>query len=76
MKSWREPHYVEGEGLSPVIGPIPESDGQIDLPQWYGLSARYNTMEGHSDGAEVRSVDAHLIECLGIHDVEAAASVH
>ena len=31
VKSWREPHYVEGEGLSPVIGPIPESDGQIDL---------------------------------------------
>ena len=32
VKSWREPHYVEGEGLSPVIGLIPESDGQIDLP--------------------------------------------
>ena len=32
VKSWREPHYVEGEGLSPVIGPIPKSDGQIDLP--------------------------------------------
>ena len=32
MESSWEPHYVEGEGLSPVIGPIPESDGQIDLP--------------------------------------------
>ena len=27
VESPREPHYVEGEGLSPVIGPIPKSDG-------------------------------------------------
>ena len=33
-------------------------------------------MERRSDGTEVHSADAHLIECLGIHDVEAAASVH
>ena len=33
-------------------------------------------MERRSDGAEVRSVDAHLVEHLGVHDVEAAASVH
>ena len=32
VESPREPHYVEGEDLSPVIGPIPESDGQINLP--------------------------------------------
>ena len=32
-------------------------------------------MERRSDGAEFRSVDAHPVECLGIHDVEAAASV-
>ena len=33
-------------------------------------------MERCSDGMEVRSVDAHLVERLGVHDVEAAASVH
>ena len=33
-------------------------------------------MERRSGWAEVRSVDAHLVECLGVHDVEAAASVH
>ena len=33
-------------------------------------------MERHSDRAEVGSVDAHLVECLVIHDVEATASVH
>ena len=33
-------------------------------------------MERHSDGVDVHLVDAHLVECLGIHDVEATASVH
>ena len=28
------------------------------------------------DGTEVRSIDAHLVERFGVHDVEAAASVH
>ena len=76
MESPREPHYIEGEGLSPVIGPIPESDGQIDLPQWDSVPTRHDAMERHSDGMEVRSVDAHLVERLGVHDVEAAASIH
>ena len=76
MESPREPHYVEGEGLSPVIGPIPESDGQIDLPQWHSLPTEHDAMERRSDGAEVRSIDAHLVERFGVHDVEAAASVH
>ena len=33
-------------------------------------------MERRSDGAEVRPVDTHLVECFGVHDVEAAAPVH
>ena len=33
-------------------------------------------MERRLDGAEVRSINAHLIERFGVHDVEAAASVH
>ena len=33
-------------------------------------------MERCSNRAEVRPVDAHLVERLGVHDVEAAASVH
>ena len=32
VESPREPHYIEGEGLSLVIGPMPEGDRQIDLP--------------------------------------------
>ena len=33
-------------------------------------------MERCSDGMKVRSIDAHLVERFGVHDVEAAASVH
>ena len=33
-------------------------------------------MERHLGWVEVRLVDAHHVECLGIHDVEAAAYVH
>ena len=33
-------------------------------------------MKRRSGWAKVRPVDAHLIESLGVHDVEAAASVH
>ena len=33
-------------------------------------------MERCSDGTEVRSVDTHLVERLGVHDVEAAAPIH
>ena len=73
--SW-ESYHVKGEGLSPVVGLIPESDGQINLPQRHALFARHDAMERRSDRVEVRPVDAHLIERLGVHDVEAATSVH
>ena len=76
MEGSGEPHHIEGEGLSPVIGLIPKSDGPIDLSQRHGLFARHDAMERRSDRAEVRPVDAHLIERLGVHDVEAAASIH
>ena len=76
MESSRESHHVKGEGLSLVIGPIPKSDGQIDLPKWYGLFARHDAMERRSDGAEVHLVDTHLVKRSGVHDVEAAAPVH
>ena len=33
-------------------------------------------MERRSDGAEVHSVDAHLVEHLCVHDVEPAAPIH
>ena len=76
MESSREPHHIKGESLSPVIGLIPESDGQIDLSQWHGLFSRHDTMERRLDWAEVHPVDTHLVERVGVQDVEVAASVH
>ena len=76
MEGSREPDHLEGEGLSPVIELIPEGDGQIDLSQWHGLLLGHDAMERRSGWAEACLVDAHLIEHLGVHDVEAAASVH
>ena len=76
MEGSREPNHLEGEGLSPVIELIPKGNGQIDLPEWHGLLPGHDAVERCSGWAEARSVDAHLIEHLGIYDVEVAASIH
>ena len=75
MEGSAEPHYVEGEGLSPIVGLIPKGNGQIDLSEWCGLLSRDDTVERRSDWAEVRLVDAHYVERLRVHDVEAATSI-
>ena len=71
-----EPDHLEGEGLCPIIGRIPKGDGQINLPKWHGLLSGHDAMEMCSGWADACSVDAHFVERLGIHDVEAAASIH
>ena len=76
MEGFGEPNHLEGEGFSPIIELIPEGHGQIDLPKWHGLLPRHDVMERRSGWAEACLVDAHLIEHLGVHDVEAAASIH
>ena len=76
MKSSREPNHLEGEGFFPIIELIPEGNGQIDLPKWHGLLSRHDAMERCSGWPDTRSVDAHGIEHLDIHDVEATAPIH
>ena len=76
MEGSGEPNYLKGEGLSPVIELVPKGDGQIDLSQWHGLFPEHNAVKRCSGWAEVRLVDAHLVECLGVHDVEATTSIH
>ena len=76
MEGSGEPNHLEGEGLSPVIELIPEGDGQIDLSQWHGLFPRHDVVKRRSGWPKVHSVNTHLVERLGIHDVEAAASVY
>ena len=76
MVGFVEPDHLEGKGLYPVIGRIPEDDGQIDLSKWYDLLSWHDAVERHLGRLDACSVDAHGIEHLSIHDVEAAASIH
>ena len=76
MESSGEPNHLEGECLSPIIELIPKGNGQINLPKWHGLLLRHDAVERCSGWAEARSVDAHHVEHLGVHDVKAAAPIH
>ena len=76
MEGFGEPDHLEGEGFYPIIGWISEGNGQIDLPKWHGLLSGHDTVERCSDWADACLVDAHFIEHLGIHDVEAATSIY
>ena len=76
MVGFVEPNHFEGEGLRPIVGWTPKGDGQIDLPKWHDLLSRHDAMERRFGRPDARSVDAHGIERLGVHDVEVAASVH
>ena len=76
MEGSREPNHLESEGLSPIIELIPEGDGQIDLPQCHGLLPGHDAVERCSSWAEACPIDTHLVERLGVHDVEAVASIH
>ena len=38
-----EPDHLEGKGLRPIIGWIPEGDRQIDLPVTFGDPTNYRT---------------------------------
>ena len=71
-----ESDHLEGNGLRPVIGRIPEGDGQIDLPERRGLLSTHDAVERHPGWPDARPVDAHGIERLSVHDVEAVASIH
>ena len=71
-----EPDHLKGEGLRPIIGQISKGDGQIDLSKWHGLLSRHDAVERCSDWVESCLVDTHFVERLGVHDVEAAASIH
>ena len=71
-----EPNHFEGEGLRPIVGWTPKGDGQIDLPKWHDLLSRHDAMERRFGWPDERSVDAHSVERLGVHDVEVVASIH
>ena len=76
MEGSGEPDHLEGEGFYPIIGWIPEGNRQINLPKWHGLLSEHDAMERCSGWAEACLVNAHFVERLGIHDVEATVSIH
>jgi hypothetical protein len=69
-------NHLEGEGLHPIVDWIPECYGLVDLPMRYCLLPLHDAMEWHSGRPNARPVDAHGIQVLGVHDVEATAPVH
>ena len=76
MEGLGESNHLEGEGLSPIIELIPKGDGQIDLSKWHGLLPGHNAVKRRSGWVEACPIDAHHVEHLGVHDVEATVSVH
>ena len=71
-----ETDHLEGKCLRPIIGRIPEGDGQIDLPKWHDLFSKHDAMERCLGRLDSHSVDAHGVKHFSIHDIEAAASIH
>ena len=71
-----EPDHLEGKGLCPIIGWIPEVMGRSICPSGTAYFLGMMPWKRHPSRLDARSVDAHGIERLNIHDVEAAASIH
>ena len=71
-----ESDHLEGKGLCPVIGQIPEGDEQINLLKWHGLLSWHDAMEGRPGRPDACSVNADGVERFSVHDVEVAASIH
>ena len=46
----------------------------MNLPKGHGLLSKHDAVERRSGRSDARSINAHGVEHLGIHDVEAAAS--
>jgi hypothetical protein len=68
--------HLEGEGLNPKVGLIPEGDRYVDLPKRFSLFPWHNTVERCPGRSDTRPVDARGIERLDVYDVEVATSVH
>jgi hypothetical protein len=62
--------HFEGESLLHKVG------RQIDLPEGLGLLPWYDAVEGHPGWPDTCPTDPYFIECLNLHDVEAAAPIH
>jgi hypothetical protein len=71
-----ETNHLEGEGFSPKVRLIPKGDGQVDLTERFGLFPQHDDMERRSSQSDACLVDAHGVERLNVHDVEATSPIH
>jgi len=71
-----KPHYLESEYFLAEVGCCAEAHRQIDLAEGLDSLPRRNAMEWRLAGAKLVQYDPHELQGAGVHDVEAAASVH
>ena len=69
-------HHLEVELLLPKIALVAENNIEADLSQRKDRFAWHDAMEGCVRRLEDGEWDAHLPQCLGEDDVDAAASIH
>ena len=68
--------HFEDQSLCPEVGAIPESDGQVDMPDWYCVLPRHDAAERGTTWSDARSIDPHGVQGLGVHDVEATTPIY
>ena len=71
-----EPHHLKGEYFLAEVSCRTEADRQIDLTEGLDALPRRNAMKWRLAGAKFVQSNPHELQGVGIHDVEAAASVH
>src|SRR6185312_1740490 len=71
-----KPHHLESEYLLAEVGCCAEAHRQIDLDEGLDSLPQRNAMEWRLAGAKLVQPDPHELQGRGVHDVEAAASVH
>ena len=71
-----EPHHLEGEHLLAEVSCCAEAYRQIGLAKGLDSLPRRNAVEWRLAGAKPVQSDPHELQSVGVHDVEAAASVH
>src|SRR6185295_8717344 len=71
-----KPHHLKSEYLLAEVSCRAEADRQIDLAEGLDSLPRRNAMEWRLAGVKFVQSDPHELQGVGVHDVEAAASVH
>src|SRR6185503_17966195 len=71
-----KPHHLKGEYLLAEVGCRAEAHRQIDLAEGLDPLSRRDAVEWRLAGAYLVHSDPHELQGGGVHDVEAAASVH